>query len=223
MREILIIEDEEELAQFILLELEYEGFSVTVSHSGREGLKLALDSDWDLILLDIMLPDLNGIEVCRRIRAVKETPIIMVTARGSVLDRVSGLDNGADDYILKPFAIEELLARMRVIFRRIDKEKQFQSHLTFKDLQVDILGRVVKRGDEEVELTKKEYDLLITFIQNINRVLTREVLLEKVWGYDTTVETNIVDVYVGHLRNKIDSSNGETYIQTIRGMGYVMR
>jgi DNA-binding response OmpR family regulator len=147
----------------------------------------------------------------------------MLTARDSILDRVSGLDSGADDYMQKPFAIEELLARMRVIFRRSEKEKQFSSQLSFKDIQVDTLARMIIRGNEEIELTKKEYDLLITFLQNINRVLSRELLLEKVWGFDTLVETNVVDVYVGYLRNKLHSSDGEQYIQTIRGMGYVMR
>jgi DNA-binding response OmpR family regulator len=223
MKKILIIEDEEALAEFIMLELQYEGFTATVSHDGREGLELALQSDWDLVLLDLMLPSLNGIEVCRRLRSAKETPIIMLTARDSILDRVSGLDSGADDYMQKPFAIEELLARMRVIFRRSEKEKQFQSQLSFKDIQVDTLARMIIRGNEEIELTKKEYDLLITFLQNINRVLSRELLLEKVWGFDTLVETNVVDVYVGYLRNKLHSSDGEQYIQTIRGMGYVMR
>jgi DNA-binding response OmpR family regulator len=143
MKKILLIEDEEKLATFIALELQYEGFSVTVSHDGRKGLDLAINSDWDLILLDLMLPELNGIEVCRRIRTIKDTPIIMLTARDSVMDRVSGLDSGADDYIPKPFATEELLARIRVVFRRADKAKQTQATITFRDLEVDTLARIV--------------------------------------------------------------------------------
>ncbi|HEY2420573.1 MAG TPA: response regulator transcription factor [Neobacillus sp.] len=223
MKKILLIEDEEKLAKFIVLELQYEGFSVTVSHDGRNGLDLAMHSDWDLILLDLMLPELNGIEVCRRIRAVKDTPIIMLTARDSVMDRVSGLDSGADDYIPKPFATEELLARIRVVFRRADKEKQTQTTMTFRDLEVDTLARIVKRGDQEIELTKREYDLLIIFLQNIGLVLTRDMLLEKVWGYNAEVETNVVDVYVSYLRNKLHASSGDHYIETVRGIGYVIR
>jgi DNA-binding response OmpR family regulator len=223
MKNILLIEDEEKLAKFIVLELQYEGFSVTVSHDGREGLDLAMNSDWDLILLDLMLPGLNGIEVCRRIRTVKDIPIIMLTARDSVMDRVSGLDSGADDYIPKPFATEELLARIRVVFRRADKEKQNQTTITYRDLEVDTMARIVNRGNLEIELTKKEYDLLMIFLQNIGLVLTRDMLLEKVWGYNVEVETNVVDVYVSYLRNKLHSSNGEQYIETVRGIGYVIR
>jgi DNA-binding response OmpR family regulator len=223
MKNILLIEDEEKLAKFIVLELQYEGFLVTVSHDGREGLDLAINSDWDLILLDLMLPGLNGIEVCRRIRTVKDIPIIMLTARDSVMDRVSGLDSGADDYIPKPFATEELLARIRVVFRRADKEKQNQTTITYRDLEVDTMARIVNRGNLEIELTKKEYDLLMIFLQNIGLVLTRDMLLEKVWGYNVEVETNVVDVYVSYLRNKLHSSNGEQYIETVRGIGYVIR
>ncbi|EKN64775.1 DNA-binding response regulator [Neobacillus bataviensis LMG 21833] len=223
MKKILLIEDEEKLAKFIVLELQYEGFSVTVSNDGREGLDLALQSNWDLILLDLMLPGLNGIEVCRRIRAVKDTSIIMLTARDSVMDRVSGLDSGADDYIPKPFATEELLARIRVIFRRAKRNMQQHSTLTFHDLEVDTMARVVKRGKDEIELTKREYDLLIIFLQNIGLVLTREMLLEKVWGYNVEVETNVVDVYVSYLRNKLHTSDNEQFIETVRGIGYVIR
>ncbi|MFJ5712924.1 response regulator transcription factor [Neobacillus sp. NPDC093127] len=223
MKRILLIEDEEKLAKFIVLELQYEGFSVTVSNDGREGLEIALQSNWDLILLDLMLPGLSGIEVCRRVRATKDTPIIMLTARDSVMDRVSGLDSGADDYIPKPFATEELLARIRVIFRRAERDKQQHSTLTFREIEVDTMARTVKRGEVEIELTKKEYDLLIIFLQNIGLVLTREMLLEKVWGYNVEVETNVVDVYVSYLRNKLHTSDGEQFIETVRGIGYVIR
>ena len=155
MKKILIIEDEVNLSNFIRLELEYEKYEVLVAFEGRDGLAKALDEDIDLILLDLMLPGLNGIEVCRRIRAVKNTPIIMITARDSVLDRISGLDSGADDYISKPFEIEELLARMRAIFRRVESGRQSNHKLTYKDLEMDLEARIVKREDEMIELTKR--------------------------------------------------------------------
>ncbi|GAD12505.1 two-component response regulator [Geobacillus kaustophilus GBlys] len=219
---ILLIEDEAGLARFLELDLKHEGFDVHVCADGREGLELALSEQWDLILLDVMLPRLNGMEVCRRIRAAKSTPIMMITARDSVFDRVMGLDNGADDYIVKPFAIEELLARIRALFRRVHPEANAQV-LTFKDLVVDVQARTVKKGDEFIELTKREYDLLVAFMQNINVVLTRDALLDKVWGFDAEVETNVVDVYVRYLRQKLDEHDKERYIQTVRGTGYVMR
>jgi DNA-binding response OmpR family regulator len=223
MKKILIIEDEPELSKFIRLELEYEGYEVVVALEGRDGLNKALCDDVELILLDLMLPGLNGIEVCRRIRSVKNTPIIMITARDSVLDRISGLDSGADDYISKPFQIEELLARMRAIFRRVDKQQDTHK-LIYKDLVMDTEARTVTRGQVTIDLTKKEFDLLLLLMKNINRVLTRDILLEEVWGYDTSIETNIVDVYISYLRAKIDSKDEEeSYIQTVRGSGYVLR
>ncbi len=174
-----------------------------------------------------MLPELNGIDVCRRIRQVSNVPIIMMTARDSVIDRVSGLDHGADDYIVKPFAIEELLARLRALFRRIEIESEQnitkQTTVTYRDLTVEKENRVVRRGDEVIELTKREYELLLELMENVNVVLARDVLLNKVWGYETEVETNVVDVYIRYLRNKIDVPNVDSYIQTVRGTGYVMR
>ena len=154
---------------------------------------------------------------------LKDTPIIMITARDSVLDRISGLDSGADDYISKPFQIEELLARMRAIFRRVESVDQNNHLLLFKDLEMNLEARIVKRETEVIELTKKEFDLLKLLMKNVNRVLTREVLLEAVWGYEAVVETNIVDVYISYLRAKIDRSGQESYIQTVRGSGYVLR
>lgn len=225
MKRILIIEDEKNLARFIELELKYEGYEVKVANDGREGLQSALQEDWDVVLLDLMLPRLNGMEVCRRLRQEKDTPIIMITARDSVIDRVSGLDHGADDYIVKPFAIEELLARLRSIFRRIeihDPKIQLTSY-TFRDLFVEKESRIVKKNDKIIDVTKREYDLLLTLLENKNIVMTREVLLNKVWGYETEVETNVVDVYIRYLRNKIDNPGEESYIQTVRGTGYVMR
>ncbi|MGX7419690.1 response regulator transcription factor [Carnobacterium gallinarum] len=227
MNRILIIEDEKNLARFVELELKHEGYETEVQNNGRKGLETALESDWDAILLDLMLPELNGIEVCRRIRQTKNTPIIMMTARDSVIDRVSGLDHGADDYIVKPFAIEELLARLRALLRRIDIEGEQnitkQTTVTYRDLTIEKENRVVRRGDKVIELTKREYELLLALMENINVVLARDVLLNKVWGYETEVETNVVDVYIRYLRNKIDVPEEESYIQTVRGTGYVMR
>lgn len=227
MSRILIVEDEENLARFVELELKHEGYETQVSYDGREALELALNEDWNAILLDLMLPGLNGLEVCRRIRQVKTTPIIMMTARDSVIDRVSGLDHGADDYIVKPFAIEELLARLRAVLRRVDLEDEVRAGkattVTYKDLTIEKENRIVRRGDEVIELTKREYELLLTLMENVNVVLAREDLLKKVWGYESKIETNVVDVYIRYLRNKIDRPGEDSYIQTVRGTGYVMR
>ncbi|WP_125703038.1 MULTISPECIES: response regulator transcription factor [Lacticaseibacillus] len=227
MSRILIIEDEKNLARFVELELKHEGYETAVHFNGRTGLEAALAEDWDAILLDLMLPELNGLEVCRRVRQVKNTPIIMMTARDSVIDRVSGLDHGADDYIVKPFAIEELLARLRALLRRISIEGEHnaakQTTITYRDLTIEKENRVVRRGDDIIELTKREYELLLTLMENINVVLARDVLLSKVWGYNSDVETNVVDVYVRYIRNKIDRQGEPSYIQTVRGTGYVMR
>ncbi len=227
MSKILIIEDEKNLARFVELELQHEGYDTFACKNGREGLEVALEKDWDAILLDLMLPELNGLEVCRRVRQVKNTPIIMMTARDSVIDRVSGLDHGADDYIVKPFAIEELLARLRAVLRRVDLESEQnaskQTTVTYRDLTIEKENRVVRRSDEIIELTKREYELLLALMENVNVVLARDVLLKKVWGYETQIETNVVDVYIRYLRNKIDRPGEDSYIQTVRGTGYVMR
>ena len=225
---VLIIEDEKNLARFVDLELQHEGYETAICHDGRKGLETALNQEWDVILLDLMLPELNGLEVCRRIRPIKDTPIIIMTARDSVIDRVSGLDQGADDYIVKPFAIEELLARLRALFRRIDHNKEEknqsqQSSVKYRNLVIEKKGRIVKRDDQVIDLTKREYELLLYLMENLNTVMSREVLLDKVWGYKTEVETNVVDVYIRYLRNKIDVPGKDSYIQTVRGTGYVMR
>lgn len=224
---ILIIEDEKNLARFVELELQHEGYETTVANNGREGLALAINEEWDLILLDLMLPEISGLEVCRRLRPIKNIPVIIMTARDSVMDRVAGLDLGADDYIVKPFAIEELLARIRAVLRRIgieEGQRQVrQTKLVYRDIIVEKENRTVKRADELIELTKREYELLVILMENINNVLSRVELLNKVWGYKTEVETNVVDVYVRYLRNKIDTPNQPSYIQTVRGTGYVMR
>lgn len=227
MKDLLVIEDEKNLARFLELELSHEGYRVQVCENGREGLEMALHKNWDIILLDVMLPELNGIEVCRRVRQYKNTPIIMMTARDSVIDRVSGLDHGADDYIVKPFAIEELLARIRAILRRVELDRtarnRSRNSLTYRDLVIEKENRIVRRAGEIIDLTKREYDLLLSLVENRNIVLTREKLLNRVWGYENEVETNVVDVYVRYLRNKIDVPNEPSYIQTVRGSGYVVR
>lgn len=228
MSKVLIVEDEENLAKFIGLELKHEGYDVETVMDGRTGLDSALENDYDVILLDLMLPELNGLEVARRLRESKKTPIIMMTARDSVIDRVSGLDYGADDYLVKPFAIEELLARVRSLLRRIAIENkssdQHRSIIQFKDLRIEKENRIARRDDQIINLTKREYDLLLTLVENINIVQSREQLLKEVWEFDSEVETNVVDVYIRYLRNKIDDPESKaSYIQTVRGTGYVMR
>ncbi|HFX4873869.1 TPA: two-component system response regulator CovR [Streptococcus pyogenes] len=224
-KKILIIEDEKNLARFVSLELQHEGYELIVEVNGREGLETALEKEFDLILLDLMLPEMDGFEVTRRLQTEKTTYIMMMTARDSIMDVVAGLDRGADDYIVKPFAIEELLARIRAIFRRqdIESEKKVPSQGIYRDLVLNPQNRSVNRGDDEISLTKREYDLLNILMTNINRVMTREELLSNVWKYDEAVETNVVDVYIRYLRGKIDIPGKESYIQTVRGMGYVIR
>ncbi len=224
---ILIIEDEKNLARFVELELQHEGYETKICFDGRSGLQIATEEDWDVILLDLMLPELNGLEVVRRLRQVKKTPIIIMTARDSVMDRVTGLDQGADDYVVKPFEIEEILARIRALFRRLSIEEevrvQKQTILEYRDLVIEKENRTVRRNGELIDLTKREYELLLMLMENINVVLSREVLLNQVWGYKMEVETNVIDVYIRYLRNKIDIPGRESYIQTVRGTGYVMR
>lgn len=230
MAKILIIEDEKNLARFVQLELQHEEYETVVENNGRRGLDLALNEKFDVILLDLMLPDLNGLEIARRVRQVKTTPIIMMTARDSVIDRVSGLDHGADDYIVKPFAIEELLALLRAVLRRVNIEKKVSSNtaikqkvVKFNDLTIETANRIVHRGDKTIDLTKREYNLLMTLIDNKNNVVSREQLLNKIWGPESNIETNVVEVYVRYLRNKIDAPDRPSYIKTVRGTGYMVR
>lgn len=221
MKKILIIEDEKNISSFVKMELEFEGYITQVIEDGKQGLDEAINKDYDLILLDLMLPSLNGIEICRRLKKEKNTPIIMLSAKDSVMDKVSGLQMGADDYVSKPFAIEELLARIQVVFRR---DNNLNSKiLNFKDLSINIESRLVKKGDEELSLTNKEYELLLYLMENKEKVISRFSLLESVWGYNYETETNVVDVYVRHLRNKLDTEDKEEYIKTVRSIGYVMR
>jgi len=221
-KSILLIEDEVKLARFVELELKYEGYSVEVAHDGRTGLDLFESNKYDLVLLDLMLPGINGTEVCRRIRRSSDIPIIMLTAKGEVMDKVAGLDSGADDYITKPFAIEEVLARMRVAFKRQDKSGTASSDnlLHLNDIVIDTSQRLVKYKEDTIELTKTEFDLFSYLVQNKNIVLTREQMLNQVWGYEYIGETNIVDVYIRYLRTKIDDKFDIKCIHTIRGVGY---
>lgn len=221
---ILIVEDERKISRFIELELKHEGYDTMVATDGREGLSKAIEEKPDLIILDLMLPAMSGIEVCRRLRQAKNmVPIIMLTAKDDVSDKVMGLDMGADDYMTKPFAIEELLARIRVALKRdaIDSHSLAKT-LIFGQLKVDDLKRQVYYGKELLSLTKKEYDLLRYLLANKNIALEREQILEKVWGYDYYGDTNVIDVYVRYLRSKIDQKYGIEMIKTVRGVGYII-
>ncbi|HZK85507.1 MAG TPA: response regulator transcription factor [Desulfosporosinus sp.] len=221
---ILIIEDEKPIARFLDLELSHEGYMVDIAYDGRTGLEKAVaDDEYSLILLDIMLPGINGIEVLRRIRQTISTPILMLTALDEITDKVMGLDTGADDYITKPFVIEELLARIRAALRKNGLSKEDVSLLKISDLELDIARHEAKRANHAIELTKKEYDLLEYLIRNKGLVLTRTQILEKVWGYEFVGDTNVVDVYIRYLRSKIDEGYDKKLIQTIRGVGYSIR
>lgn len=218
---ILLVEDEEKLARMVEMELRYEGYEVTKAFDGRSGLEQALSGKYDLVLLDIMLPQLSGMEVLRRLRRESDLPVIMLTARDSVVDKVSGLDSGADDYITKPFAIEELLARIRAALRKGGSAKG--TLLCAGEVVMDVERHAVTVKGQSVELTKKEFDLLRHLLENKGRVLTREALLDSVWGFDFVGETNSVDVYIRFLRSKIDEAFGIKLIHTVRGVGYVIR
>ncbi len=220
---ILIIEDEEKIARFIELELVHEGNQVQKAFDGRDGLDKALAGDYDLILLDVMLPKLNGLEVLRRIRMEKEVPVIMLTARDAVMDKVSGLDAGADDYITKPFAIEELLARIRVALKK-NRVTQIETHrIEIRGVVLDEDRHEVTVNGENVELTNREFELLHALMTNKNIVLDREKLMNMVCGYDYMGETNIIDVYIRYIRTKIDDRYGIKLINTVRGVGYVIK
>ena len=227
---ILIVEDEEKLARFVELELIHEGYAVTKSGNGRQALDMALQGQFDLILLDIMLPGLNGLEVLRRLQKEKPTPVILLTARDAVMDKVSGLDAGAVDYITKPFAIEELLARIRVALK-LHGAHSFGAPntpardgvLTWKELTLDEPRHQVKYAGHEIVLTNREFLMLKTLLENQDIVLSRDTLLDRACGYDFVGETNIVDVYIRYLRSKIDDVFGVKMIHTVRGVGYVIK
>ncbi|MBL7565287.1 response regulator transcription factor [Staphylococcus saccharolyticus] len=219
MTNILIVEDEQNLARFIELELTHENYHVDIENDGRIGLEKALTKSYDLFILDLMLPNINGLEICRQIRQKQSTPIIIITAKSDTYDKVVVLDYGADDYIVKPFDIEELLARIRAVLRRQPQ----------KDI-IDINGIIIDKeafkvtvDGEQLELTKTEYDLLFVLAENRNHVMQREQILDHVWGFNSKVETNVVDVYIRYLRNKLKPFNKEKSIETVRGVGYVIR
>ena len=222
---ILIVEDEAKIARFIELELNHEGYEAEKAFDGRTGLDMALAGDYDLMLLDVMLPGLNGLELLRRLRNEGSTlPVILLTARDSVMDKVTGLDMGADDYITKPFAIEELLARIRAALRKKERPaEQRQTVLRCGNLVLDPARHTVSYSGLPVTLTFKEFALLQTLMENRDIVLSRDTLLEKVWGYDYMGETNIVDVYIRYLRQKLSEAFAPKLIQTVRGVGYVLK
>jgi two-component system response regulator ArlR len=221
---ILIIDDDRNSVRFLELELCHEGYSVEKAYDGVSGLQLAQEKPFDLIILDIMMPGMDGMEVLRRLRLTKTTPVIMLTAKDSVSDKVKGLDTGADDYLTKPFAIEELLARIRVLLKKHgndgDREPQ---EIRLGNLTVNCSTRSVTYGSAPIQLTKREFDLLVYLLRNCNVVCTRDRLMEKVWGYAFRGETNLVDVYIRYLRNKIDYRFDIDLIRTIRGVGYIIK
>lgn len=219
---VLVVEDEVKLAQFIELELKYEGYKVTVANDGLSGLSAARESNPDLIILDWMMPGISGLEICRRLRDTgNKVPIILLTAKDEVSDRVAGLDAGADDYVVKPFSVEELLARVRANLRRTQEDDP--DRLQFADLQLNRGTREVFRGDRAIELTAKEFDLLEYLLSHPRQVLTRDQILERVWGYDFMGDSNIIEVYIRYLRLKLEAEDEKRLIQTVRGVGYVLR
>ena len=224
MIKILIVEDEEKIARFIELELIHEGYEIIKTNNGRTGLEIAEKGEVDLIILDIMLPELNGLEVLRRLRKTSDIPVIMLTARDAVMDKVSGLDAGADDYITKPFAIEELLARIRTALKkRVVTMKKDTDLIKCGLLSLDKMRHRVTYDNIEIELTNREFTLLQILMENKNIVLNRDILMEKVCGYDYIGETNLIDVYIRYLRTKIDDKFKVKIITTIRGVGYVIK
>ena len=225
MEKILIVEDEEKIARVLELELQHEGYGVEKAVNGREGLDKALTGAYALMVLDVMLPELNGFEVLRRLRKSSDMPVIMLTARDTVMDKVAGLDGGADDYMTKPFAIEELLARIRLALKKRKgvSTVQAENQLSCRGLTMDIQRYEVTYAGNKIELTHREFELLKVLLENRNIVISRDTLLEKVCGYDYVGETNIIDVYVRYLRSKLDDVYQVKWIQTVRGVGYVIR
>lgn len=218
---ILIIEDDEAILAFLRRGLGYEGYEVETAENGQKGLALAGGHRPDLVVLDWMLPGMDGLEVCKRLRSMGKIPILMLTAKDSVSDRIQGLDAGADDYMVKPFNLDELLARIRALLRRTQSPKQ--KTYTFNDLTLDTGTRRAQRGDRVIDLTAKEYELLELFMRNPRQVLTREMIYDNVWGYDFGGESNIIEVYVRYLRQKLEEGKEPRLLHTVRGMGYVMR
>lgn len=222
MNHILVVEDEAEIAGYLRRGLTFEGFSVEIAADGNQALAVARERPPDLVVLDLMLPGLDGLEVARRLRAASSVPIIMLTARDAIPDRVAGLEAGADDYLIKPFAFEELLARIRVQLRRLQRD-DVATALRYATLTMDLAAHDVIIGDRRVELTAKEYDLLELFMRHPQQVMTREVIYDRVWGYDFGGESNIIEVYVRYLRQKLEARGEPRLIHTVRGVGYILR
>ncbi|MCM3629213.1 response regulator transcription factor [Paenibacillus glycanilyticus] len=223
---IMVVDDDEKITSLLRRSLAFEGYEVSTASNGMEGLKLLLTADPDMLILDVMMPQVDGWEVCRRVREGGSTvPILMLTAKDDISDRVKGLDAGADDYLIKPFALEELLARVRALLRRkSDKMDESSSNkIVFDDLALDLDSREAIRSGRRIELTAKEYDLLLLFMQNPRRVLTRDAIMEKIWGYDFSGESNVLEVYIAMLRQKLEEGGAKRIIQTVRGTGYVLR
>jgi len=218
---ILVIEDEQRIADFLKRGFTYEGFQVDVRYDGEAGLKAARDNPPDLVVLDVMLPGLDGWEVCKRLRAGGPVSILMLTAKDAVADRVKGLDSGADDYLIKPFAFEELLARVRALLRRTRATDE--TVFRFADLVLNVSTREVTRGNRKVDLTTKEFDLLHFFMRHPRQVMTREMIYDRIWGYDFGGESNILEVYIRYLRTKLEANDEPRLIQTVRGVGYALR
>lgn len=224
---VLIVEDERRIARFLQMELEHEGMHTAIEDNGRRAYERIMQENYDLILLDVMLPDMDGFTICRKVRELSQVPIIMLTAKDDIDDKVQGLDIGADDYITKPFATPELLARMRVVLRRQESQRETREAqeeiLSVKNLTMYPARHEVKVDATPVELTKKEYDLLEYLLRNKRTVLTRDQILSNVWDYDYMGDTNVVDVYIRYLRQKLDDRFQEKYIHTMRGVGYVIK
>lgn len=225
--QVLIVEDERRIARFLQMELEHEGMNTAIEDNGRRAYERIMQGNYDLVLLDVMLPDMDGFTICRKVRELSQVPIIMLTAKDDIDDKVQGLDIGADDYITKPFATPELLARMRVVLRRQESQRETRDAqeeiLSVKNLIMYPARHEVKVDAVPVELTKKEYDLLEYLLRNKRNVLTRDQILSNVWDYDYMGDTNVVDVYVRYLRQKLDDRFQEKYIHTMRGVGYVIK
>ncbi len=219
---VLVIEDEARIADFLRRGLTFEGYKVLVAPDGPSGLAVTREQPPDVVILDWMLPGMDGLEVCRRLRAAESMPILMLTAKDSVADRVTGLDAGADDYLVKPFAFEELLARLRALLRR-SKPAEATETLKFADLTLDPVAREAKRGERRLILTAKEFNLLELFMGHPRQVLTRETIYDRIWGYDFGGESNIIEVYIRYLRQKTEAGGEPRLLQTVRGVGYVLR
>jgi two-component system, OmpR family, response regulator MprA len=218
---ILVVDDDPQIVSLVKRGLAYEGYTVDAADNGERALSIALQSPPDLVILDIMMPGLNGLEVTKRLRQGSDIPVLLLTAKGTVPDRVAGLDAGADDYLVKPFALDELLARVRAMLRR--RQPQDGAIVQFADLMINTSTREVQRGGEPIELTTREYELLLFFMRNPRQVLTRDMIYERVWGYDFGGESNIIDVYIRYIREKTEAGGRIRLIHTVRGAGYVLK